>query len=216
MFKPPYSLGLQVAPTAVAICSQGSHAVYPTHNSGGSLPRDVVLLHVRIGQLTWRDFHSLDCDLVGCSPPPCPASVLSPSWVLHLGFSLTIGTTGSHVPHMSLIQVRATFMPDAPPRQYAGFSPGLILVSHKLPVLTSSNFISTPHQWFACARLPEPHLIPSCGTFSLTLTTLAFDQSSLRWFGACPCKPAPRDLPSSLVQLRGALTGGNQELQLNS
>jgi len=31
----------------------------------------------------------------------------------HLSFSLIIGTTGSHVPHKSLVQVRATFMPDA-------------------------------------------------------------------------------------------------------
>jgi hypothetical protein len=29
-------------------------------------------------------------------PPLCPASVLSPLWILHLGFSLHIGTTGSH------------------------------------------------------------------------------------------------------------------------
>ena len=50
--------------------------------------------------------------LLRVGPPLCPASVLSPSWVRHLGFSLIIGTTGSHVPHMSLIQVRATFMPD--------------------------------------------------------------------------------------------------------
>jgi hypothetical protein len=34
-------------------------------------------------------------------------------WVFHLNFSLNIGTTGSHVPHKSLVQVRATFMPDA-------------------------------------------------------------------------------------------------------
>src|SRR5664280_1980126 len=46
-------------------------------------------------------------------PPLCPASVLSLSWVLHLSFSLHIGTTGSHVPHESLDQVHATFMPDA-------------------------------------------------------------------------------------------------------
>ncbi len=37
--------------------------------------------------------------------------------------------------------------------------------------------------------------------FSLTLTTLALDQSSLRWFEACSCKPAPRGLPSSSTQL---------------
>ena len=137
MFKPPYSLGLQVAPTAVAICSQGSQAVYPTHNSVGSLPRDVVLLHVRIGQSTWRDFHSLDCDLVGCSPPLCPASVLSLSWVLHLSFSLIIGTTGSPVPHKSLAQVRTAFMPDATSSSKQ-VSLGLILVFSKPPVLTSS------------------------------------------------------------------------------
>ena len=46
-------------------------------------------------------------------PPLCPASVLSPLWVLHLGFSLNIGTTVSHVPPESLDQVHATFMPDA-------------------------------------------------------------------------------------------------------
>ncbi|MGB2927856.1 MAG: hypothetical protein WBB70_02990, partial [Desulfobacterales bacterium] len=46
---------------------------------------------------------------------------------------------------------------------------------------------------------------PSCGTFSLTLTTLALYQRSLRWFEACSCKPAPRDLPSSFVQLRTPL-----------
>ena len=32
---------------------------------------------------------------------------------LHLNFSLNIRTTGSHVPHKSPDQVRATFMPDA-------------------------------------------------------------------------------------------------------
>ncbi|HYA12912.1 MAG TPA: hypothetical protein VEF33_01100 [Syntrophales bacterium] len=51
--------------------------------------------------------------LIRVGPRPCPASVLSFSWVLHLNFSLSIGTTGSHVPHKSLDQVRATFMPDA-------------------------------------------------------------------------------------------------------
>ena len=31
---------------------------------------------------------------------------------------------------------------------------------------------------------------------------MAFDHSSLRWFEACSCKPAPRGPPSSSVQLR--------------
>jgi hypothetical protein len=46
-------------------------------------------------------------------PPLCPASVLSLLWDLHLSFSLSIGTTGSHVPHKSLNQSPATFMPGA-------------------------------------------------------------------------------------------------------
>jgi len=45
--------------------------------------------------------------------PLCPASVLSFLWVLHLNFSLIIGTTGSHVAHESLNQVHAASIPDA-------------------------------------------------------------------------------------------------------
>ena len=41
-----------------------------------------------------------------------------------------------------------------------------------------------------------------CRDFSQTLTTMAFDHSSFRWFEACSCKPAPRGPPSSFVQLR--------------
>ena len=41
-----------------------------------------------------------------------------------------------------------------------------------------------------------------CRDFSLTLTTLALYQRSLRRFEACSCKPAPRGHPSSLAQLR--------------
>ena len=51
--------------------------------------------------------------LLRVGPSLCPASVLSPSWVLHLGFSLDIGTTGSHVPQRSLVQSHATFTPEA-------------------------------------------------------------------------------------------------------
>ena len=46
-------------------------------------------------------------------PPLCFASVLSPSWGFHLGFSLNIETTGSHVPHKSLTQIHAIFTPEA-------------------------------------------------------------------------------------------------------
>ena len=137
--------------------------------------------------------------LLRVGPPLCPASVLSPSWVLHLGFSLIIGTTGSRVPHNSPDQVRATFMPDA-----------IQAVSRSLLDLSWSSvspqfrhrrhLFSTPHQWFACARLPEPYLTrSSAGPFPTTLTTKALDLCSLRWFETYSCKSAPRDLPSSLA-----------------
>ena len=51
--------------------------------------------------------------LLRAVPPLCSASVLSSSWDLHLDFSLSIRTTGSHVPHESQNHVHATFMPDA-------------------------------------------------------------------------------------------------------
>ena len=96
-----------------------------------------------------------------------------------------------------------------PPRQYAGFPwtyPGVVYASSFDIVF----LFSTPHQWFACARLPEPHLTQSsAGPFPTTLTTRALDPCSLRRFGACSCKPTPRGLPSSPVQPRGARSPTN-------
>src|SRR4030042_1690259 len=98
--------------------------------------------------------------LLRVGPPLCPASVLSPLWGLHSGFSLTIGTTGSHVPHKSLDQVRATFMPDA--TQAVNRFPLDSSWSSVSPQFRRRRYLfSTPHQWFACARLPEPHLTQS-------------------------------------------------------
>ena len=71
--------------------------------------------------------------------------------------------------------------------------------------MTSSVSFRHLIAWFACARLSDLQLIPSGGTFSLTLTTQALYPCSLRCFGTCSCKPTPRGLPSSPVQPRGAL-----------
>ena len=43
------------------------------------------------------------------------------------------------------------------------------------------NRISTLLQRFACARLSQSCLSKSCSDFSATFTTIAFDDSSLRW-----------------------------------
>ena len=82
----------------------------------------------------------------------------------------------------------------------------LILRISKYPSFDAVSDISTPHRWFACTHLLDPYLTRSLPClFSLTLTTPALYQRSLRWFEACSCKPAPRDLPSSFVQLRTLL-----------
>src|SRR5262245_12264151 len=70
------------------------------------------------------------------------------------------------------------------------------------PVLTSPNRISMLLQRFACARLSRPCLPESCPGVSATLTTTAFDRSSLRWLGISSRSPNPKGPPSSLVQLR--------------
>ena len=57
MFRLPYSLDPQVAPTAEAQSLQGSRAVYTTQWTCGYPTRTVVSLHVRHEQLTWLDFH---------------------------------------------------------------------------------------------------------------------------------------------------------------
>jgi len=46
----------------------GGQAVYTTHIPVGYLPRAVVSLHARHGQLVWPDFLRLDCSFIGCSP----------------------------------------------------------------------------------------------------------------------------------------------------
>jgi hypothetical protein len=134
-------------------------------------------------------------------PPLCFASVLSFSWGLHLNFSLNIETTGSHVPHKSPDQVHAISMPDA--AQTINRLPlSLSWGSPSTPVLTPSQIfrhlingsltlISLIHTWHGL-----------CHAFSLTLTTTALYRCSLRGFEACSCKPTPRGLPSSSVQLR--------------
>jgi hypothetical protein len=68
MFRLPRLLDPQVAPTAAF--PLGGRAVYTTHPSVGCLPRVVVSLRIRIGQLIRLDSHQLDYSLVGCSDAP--------------------------------------------------------------------------------------------------------------------------------------------------
>jgi len=75
MFRLPYTLGPQIAPTAEVLSLQGGRAVYTTQWTCGYPTRTVVSLRVRTGQLTRWDFHPLDYGLVGRSPGRlCPVS----------------------------------------------------------------------------------------------------------------------------------------------
>lgn len=89
-----------------------------------------------------------------------------------------------------------------PPGQSAGppdssQSPGLALVS------TPLKFVTTRHQRFALARLPDPHLTRSSPRlFPQRSPRTALNRRSLRWFGASPCRATPEDLPPSPAQHR--------------
>ena len=49
----------------------------------------------------------------GLLRPCAPLRYSDPRGLSRLDFSLHIGTTGSHVPYKSLIELRAAYMPDA-------------------------------------------------------------------------------------------------------
>ena len=120
----------------------------------------------------------------GSLRPCAPHWYSDPCGFSHLDVSLSIGTTGSHVPYESLMRARAVFTPDAA-RSGPGHPSSLSRENGKPPVLTSSNPLSTLHRRFTCVRLPASCLPGSCPDFSATLTTIAFDDSSLQWLGAC-------------------------------
>jgi hypothetical protein len=78
------------------------------------------------------------------------------------------------------VLVPAAYMPDAA-WAVSVHPPSLSRKMGQPPVLTSSNRISTLLQRFACARLSQSCLSKSRSDFSATFTTIAFDDSSLRW-----------------------------------
>ncbi|OLN27152.1 hypothetical protein DSOL_4664 [Desulfosporosinus metallidurans] len=74
--------------------------------------------------------------------------------------------------------------------------------------------LSTRYQRFICIRLHSTYLTKSSLAFSLTLTTIAFDYSSLRWFGISTCIAIPRGPPSSSVQ--HSCYSGDSSCRLNA
>jgi hypothetical protein len=82
----------------------------------------------------YRDFNAT----TGRSAPVPRIGTLTLVGSSHLSFSLNIRTTGSHVPHKSLIQVHAACMPDAT-QTVNRFPLGSSGESERLPVLTPPN-----------------------------------------------------------------------------
>jgi hypothetical protein len=128
-------------------------------------------------------------------PPLCPASLLSPSRFQPLGVLAANGrrdprsseptaAAGRQV-HTFRTRARTTLAPP-PCRTPPGQSTGTRQAhprAPKHPRFRCHLNLSTRHQWFACARLRDPHL-PAQARLSATLTTTALDRSSSRWFAA--------------------------------
>ena len=115
--------------------------------------------------------------LLRVDPPLCHASGFLPSWDFHLGISLGIVTTGSHVPRESLNRARATFTPviaKAVSRSRLDRIPGQRLE----PGFDDVHTLSTPHRWFTCVRLLGSYLTGSRPAFSRMLTTRTLDPCS--------------------------------------
>jgi hypothetical protein len=101
--------------------------------------------------------------------PRAPRRYSAPCGVCRLGISLSppakpagnsVGATGSHVPYESPGQARAAYMPDAV-RAVGRLPPDLSRDPALAPVSTPLRFLTTRHQRFALARLPDPHLTRS-------------------------------------------------------
>ena len=59
--------------------------------------------------------------------------------------------------------------------------PQMKIVGSNFPVMHQTRVLSEAEPRFACARLSQSYLPKSCSDFSATFTTIAFDDSSLRW-----------------------------------
>jgi len=82
-----------------------------------------------------------------------------------LGFSLRIGAPGSHVPHESLNQDRAVYLPAT--AQPVSRSPLDFFTDPESDLISMAVVsISTAHQRFTRVRLPGPHLTEFLPAFS--------------------------------------------------
>ena len=87
-------------------------------------------------------------------------------------------------------QARVVYMPDTT-WPISGHPPDSSRNTPHAPVSMSPVFVTTLHQRFACARLPDPYLTHTYA-FSSSLTTTVFNQRSMRRFDASPRRATPK------------------------
>src|SRR4051812_6704489 len=171
-----------------------SRQFLPDHRLTVALPLDEAAPSL---QLHYRAFLTTTSD----SAPVLRLGTQGLTGAACLTGSLHIGATGSHVPYGSQDHGHATSMPDAG-WAIIGHPPTLSQERDPLLVSTSPENVSTRHQWFAPARLRDPHL---------TGIACLFPQRSRQWLLTDAAwgglKPAPesrlrRAYPSSSIQLR--------------
>ena len=117
-------------------------------------------------------------------------------------------TTGSHVPHRSPDQARATSMPQTT-WAVNGYPPGSSQAIHADPVLISSNAFRHVISGSLSLALLGPHLPRSTARlFCRRSARAALDRRTLRWFAASPRRTAAehhrpdRPVPPSSMQHR--------------
>ena len=129
--------------------------------------------------------------------PRAPHRYSGTCGVLHLRRSLRIGTTGSPVPHRSLIRVLAVCMPGTS-RALCRSRPYLVPQPSPRRGLDAVWVISTLHQRFTCVQLHEPHLTQSLPRLFHRRSPPGHCLPSSSWrFEACACTPAPGGPPPS-------------------
>src|SRR5918997_1172957 len=155
--------------------------------------------------------------LLQVGPPACLATVLNPLRFQPLG---TLPPAHLHkvgcvetrlLPFHAKAadQARVVYMPDTA-WPVSGHPPDSSRNTPHAPVSMSPVSVTTLHQRFACARLPDPYLTPYNGAFSSSLTTKVFSQRSMRRFDASPRSATPKGhnlhLPRSTTSRSSAYT----------
>lgn len=93
----------------------------------------------------------------GNSAPVLRIDTCTLAEAFRLGSSLSIGATGSHVPHQSLVRAHAAFMPNAT-QPVSRLPLGFIPSQPPSSVSTLLVKLTTRHRRFTFVRLPRPHL----------------------------------------------------------